>query len=205
MLKRLFDLIGASLGLLFLSPMLLLSIAIIKLDGGPAFFLQERVGRAGRIFRVFKLRSMIVDADYYLDAQGKPTCDRITKIGKVIRKYSIDELPQLLNVFLGNMSLIGPRPILPRMLPYLTPRERERFEVRPGLTGLAQIKGRNDLKWSRRFHYDVIYSRRPSLALDFWIFCQTLKIMAVGEGVAHDRNLGQVDDITSRRVPKVRF
>lgn len=204
MVKRLFDIIGASLGIIFLSPMLLLSIAIIKLDGGPAFFLQERVGRSGRIFRVFKLRSMIVDADHYLDAQGKPTRDRITKIGKVIRKFSIDELPQLLNVFLGDMSLIGPRPILPRMLPYMTLRERERLKVHPGLTGLAQIKGRNSLKWSRRFHYDVIYSRRQSLALDSWIFCRTLKIMIAGEGVAHDRNPGQVDDITTRPISKVK-
>lgn len=204
MVKRLFDIIGASLGLLFLSPILILSIAIIKLDGGPAFFLQERVGCAGRIFRVFKLRSMIVDADHYLDAHGKPTRDRITKIGKVTRKFSIDELPQLLNVFLGDMSLIGPRPILPRMLPYLTPRERERFEVRPGLTGLAQIKGRNNLRWSRRFHYDVIYARRQSLALDSWIFSRTLKIIIVGEGVAHDRNPGQVDDITTRPMPNLK-
>lgn len=200
MLKRTFDIITASLGILLLSPILLLSMLAIKLDGGPVFFKQDRVGQAERVFEVFKLRSMIVNADLYLDAQGKPTRDRITKAGKIIRKLSIDELPQLINVLAGDMSLIGPRPILPRMLPYLTPHERARFAVRPGLTGLAQVKGRNRLRWSRRFRYDVIYVRRRSFFLDLWIFWRTLKMVLVGEGVVHDRNAAQVDDVTSRNV-----
>ncbi|MCP1198056.1 sugar transferase [Notoacmeibacter sp. MSK16QG-6] len=197
-MKRLLDIFGAGLGLILLSPIIILSICAIKIDGGPVFFKQERVGLAGRIFQVYKLRSMIVNADHYLDAQGEPTRERVTTVGKIIRKLSIDELPQLLNILIGDMSLIGPRPILPQMLPYLTVRERGRFALRPGVTGLAQVKGRNHIKWSRRFHYDLIYVRHNSIALDLWIFWRTLKIVVVGDGVAHDRNSGQVDDITIR-------
>lgn len=200
MSHRALDILAASAGLLLVSPVLAVTAALIKLDGGPVFFRQDRVGKDGRIFRVFKLRSMIVDADRYLDANGKPTRERITKVGKIIRKLSIDELPQFLNILNGDMSLIGPRPILPMMLPYLTARERERLSVRPGVTGLAQVKGRNNLKWSRRFHYDIIYARRQSLALDLWILWRTLLVVLRGEGVAHDRNPGQVQDVLTRKL-----
>ena len=204
MSSRVLDIIAASTGLFLVSPILAISAVLIKLDGGPVFFRQDRVGRDGRLFRVFKLRSMVVDADRFLDAQGRPTRDRITKVGHIIRKLSIDELPQFLNILLGDMSLIGPRPILPMMLLYMTEREHERLSVRPGITGLAQIKGRNQLKWSRRFKYDIIYSRRQSLALDMWIVWQTVKIIALGKGVAQDRNPGQVNDITTRPLPEAR-
>lgn len=200
-MKRLLDIFVAVLALVLLSPVLLLAAALIKLDGGPMVFKQERVGKDARFFSVFKFRSMIVDADKYLDADGRPTRDRVTRVGRILRKLSIDELPQFINILVGDMSLIGPRPILPMMLPYLTKRERERFSVRPGITGLAQVKGRNNLKWSRRFRYDIIYIRRLSLALDAWIVWRTVKIVLFGEGVAHDRNPGQVNDITSRAQP----
>lgn len=200
MLKRSFDIVTAIVGLIITSPVLLVAAAFIKSDGGPVFFLQDRAGLNGHVFQVLKFRSMIVDADLCLDSDGRPTRERITKVGRIIRKTSIDELPQFLNIFFGDMSVVGPRPILPVMLPYMTPLERIRLEVRPGVTGLSQIKGRNFLKWSRRFHYDVIYVRRQSLALDLWILWRTIKVVAFSEGIANDRNPGQVNDITTRKL-----
>ena len=198
MSHRLLDILVSAGALVVAAPVLAISAVLIRRDGGPALFTQDRVGRDGRVFGAYKLRSMIVDADRYLDADGKPTRERITPIGRFIRRTSIDELPQLLNVLKGDMSLIGPRPILPMMLPYLTDRERRRLTVRPGLTGLAQVKGRNNLLWSRRFRYDAVYVRRQSLGLDLWIAWATVKMLLRGDGVAHDRNPGQVQDVLTR-------
>jgi len=202
MLKRSFDIITAAAGLICTSPILVFTAIFIKMDGGPIFFRQDRVGRHGEIFRVLKFRSMIVDADLCLDKDGNPTRERITKVGKFIRKTSIDELPQFINILIGDMSVVGPRPILPIMLPYMTGQEKQRHTLRPGVTGLSQVKGRNFLKWSRRFHYDVIYVRRQTVCLDLWILWRTVKVVVFAEGIAHDRNPGQVNDITTRELPR---
>jgi lipopolysaccharide/colanic/teichoic acid biosynthesis glycosyltransferase len=200
--NRVVDIGIATIGMVLTAPIVLVAAAVIRLDGGPAFFRQERVGYKGRLFKVTKLRSMIVDADRFLDSQGRPLCERLTRFGRLIRKLSIDELPQLFSVVMGDMSLVGPRPILPMMLPYLTERERARLSVRPGLTGLAQIKGRNCLRWSRRFRYDIIYVRRQSFSLDMWIMWRTIVVMISGEGVAYDRNPQQVQDVLTRGVQR---
>jgi undecaprenyl phosphate N,N'-diacetylbacillosamine 1-phosphate transferase len=190
-------LVGCCL-LLMLSPIIIVSILFVKTDGGPAFFFQGRVGKNERIFRVIKLRTMVANSESMLDARGRPTGDRITRFGRFLRRSSIDELPQLLNVIKGDMALIGPRPILPKMLPYLTGQERGRFAVRPGVTGLAQVKGRNYLRWSRRFHYDVIYTQRMSFGLDAYVALRTVKLVFTGEGIAPEANPDKVDDITVR-------
>lgn len=185
--------------LIILSPIILISILLVKSDGGPAFFFQDRVGKDARIFRVIKLRTMVVDAEKMLDARGRTTGNRITRFGGFLRKSSIDELPQLINILKGDMSFVGPRPILPRMLPYLTARERRRFDIRPGVTGLAQVKGRNYLRWSRRFHYDVIYRDRMSFLFDVYVMLLTVKVVLFKSGdVAPDTNPDQVDDVTIR-------
>lgn len=173
---------------------------MVKRDGGPAFFRQDRLGQDARPFKVIKLRSMHVNAEQMVDERGRPTKNRVTPVGKFLRSSSIDELPQLINVMMGEMALIGPRPILPRMLPFMTEREKRRFAVRPGVTGLAQVKGRNYLIWSRRLHYDVIYVQYASFGLDLFIIWRTLQIVVTGSDVAPDANPDQVDDITLRKV-----
>ncbi|HTL98116.1 MAG TPA: sugar transferase, partial [Holophagaceae bacterium] len=162
--KRLIDVVAAGAGLVLVSPLLLAAAVAIRLeDGGPALFRQTRAGRGRRPFRIFKFRSMVVDADRLLDASGKPTGQRVTRVGKLLRFTSLDELPQLLNVLLGDMSLVGPRPGLPEQAERYDATQLRRFEVRPGLTGLAQVKGRNTLKWSERLRYDVEYVDGRSL------------------------------------------
>lgn len=203
-IRRILEIIFATFVLTVSSPLIVIGILMVKSDGGPIFFLQERVGKDALIFRIIKLRTMVVNAESMLDARGRATGNRITRFGGFLRKSSIDELPQLFNVLKGDMSLIGPRPILPRMLPYLTARERRRFAVRPGITGLAQVKGRNYLRWSRRFHYDVIYLNRMSFCFDFYMMLQTVQVVVFRRGeVATDTNPDEVDDITIRPLPEV--
>ncbi len=191
---------AAGLLLIFLFPLLSVCMVFVALDGGPIFYRQLRVGQRQKLFSIVKLRTMLVDADRYLDATGKPTAIRTTPIGAILRKSSLDELPQLWNVLKGEMTFVGPRPILPGMLPYLTAGERERFNVKPGLTGLAQIKGRNNLIWSRRFRYDIFYVKHSNSLLDLWIVWRTVVVLLRGEGVVLDRNPTKVDDVTNRVV-----
>jgi lipopolysaccharide/colanic/teichoic acid biosynthesis glycosyltransferase len=196
--RSIFERLVAAIALIVLLPIILGAILLVKSDGGPAFFYQERLGRNARIFWVIKLRTMLVNAESMLDERGRPTGMRVTRFGHFLRKTSIDELPQLINILKGDMSLIGPRPILPRMLPYMTDKECERFLVKPGVTGLAQVKGRNFIQWSRRFRYDIIYVRRQSFLLDLRILWRTLKLVIKGSGVAAEINAGSVDDVTIR-------
>lgn len=184
--------------LILLSPVLVLVAILIKSDGGPAFFFQKRVGQHSKIFAIYKFRTMIVDADEYLDSKGTPTKKRVTKIGQILRKTSIDEIPQLLNIVKGDMSFIGPRPILPRMLPYMSIDERKRFSLKPGITGLAQVNGRNNLVWSKRFKLDCEYSSNVSLKADFEILLKTIVTLFNPSLISDDRNLLHVDDITVR-------
>lgn len=196
--RRLLDLMLTVIVFVVTSPIMLITAILIRRDGGPVMFLQPRVGYNGQVFQIYKFRSMIVDADQFLDERGMPTRDRITPIGKTIRRTSIDELPQLLNVLKGDMAIIGPRPILPKMLPYMTKEERRRFSVRPGITGWAQVMGRNMIPWSRRFELDIAYVDTASPMRDLVILFMTAKRVISSSDIVQDRNTDQVDDVTNR-------
>ena len=178
-LKHLFDLVASSVGLLLLSPLLLLLALGIRLTmGPPVLFRQERPGLGEQRFTLFKFRTM--RSPQY---PGEPDTARLTRLGRFLRKTSLDELPTLYNVVRGEMSLVGPRPLLPRYLPYYTERERLRHTVRPGLTGWAQIHGRNLLPWNERLAMDVWYVENASLALDLRILLKTLAQVPARRGV----------------------
>lgn len=182
--------------LVTLSPLfLLISIAIRVGDRGPVFFRQERLGLYGKVFLIWKFRTMIVDADKYLEKDGSVKVQRITPVGKVLRFLSLDELPQLINILIGEMSIVGPRPSLVNHLEKYTEEQKGRFAMRPGVTGLAQINGRNTLKWSRRIEYDLEYIENYSLWLDFMILLKTVKVVIMREGIVIDRNPEKVDDL----------
>lgn len=173
-IKRGFDIIGSLVGLALLLPVFgIISLAIISDNGKPVFFRQERVGRGGRRFRVFKFRTMVRDAESKgLFAHKEDP--RITKVGRFLRRWSLDELPQLINVLLGHMSLVGPRPTLPYQVEKYDQRQKRRLLVRPGITGLAQVKGRNALSWPERIEIDLQYLERMSLWLDIRILLMTI-------------------------------
>lgn len=173
--KHAFDRLIAALLLALLSPLFVVVATLIRLeDGGPVFFTQARTGEGGDAFLIFKFRTMIPDADRYLDAEGRPTRARVTRIGKYLRRWSVDELPQLYNVLRGEMSLVGPRPVPVELADRMTPAQRGRFEMRPGLTGLAQVTGRHRLTWSERIELDLDYVRRFSFGLDAAILARTI-------------------------------
>jgi lipopolysaccharide/colanic/teichoic acid biosynthesis glycosyltransferase len=200
--KHTLDRVTAAALLLACSPVLGLCALAIKIeDRGPVFFRQDRLGQGGRLFRIWKLRSMRVDADALLADPARAHLPRVTRVGAFLRKTSLDEIPQLLNILSGEMSFIGPRPTLPSHWPRYTGRQKMRARVRPGVTGLAQIKGRNHLKWSRRIRYDNFYIEHYSLALDAWIFVRTVINVLLRRDVVLDRNPGQVDDLRPPATP----
>ena len=174
-MNRTFDLALAGLGLVVASPLLALAALAVKLeDGGPVLFRQVRVGKDGKDFELLKLRSMVVDAERQGAGFAVDRGDaRITRVGRVIRRTSIDELPQLWNVVRGDMSVIGPRPTLRYQVERYTERQRRRLEVRPGLTGWAQIHGRATLPWAERIELDVWYVEHRSPAVDLRILLRT--------------------------------
>lgn len=181
-IKRLIDILVSGFGLLAISPLLALLTAVqLWVHGWPVFFVQERPGRHGRIFRMLKFRTMTNARD----ANGEllPDADRLTPFGKLLRKTSLDELPELWNVLKGDMSLVGPRPLLPRYLALYTPEQARRHEVRPGITGLAQVRGRNALSWEERFALDVEYVDTWNLALDLRILWETVGVVLGARGV----------------------
>ena len=174
-LNRALDVAGAALGLAVASPVLGLAALAIKLeDGGPVFYRQRRVGYGGRDFDLLKLRTMVVGAERigegYAVNEGDP---RITRVGRVLRRLSLDEIPQLWNVLRGDMSLIGPRPTLRYQVDQYTPHQRRRLEVKPGITGWAQIHGRARLPWHERIELDVWYVEHRSPWLDLKILART--------------------------------
>jgi len=198
--RYVFDGLLAVLMLIATLPIMLIAALLVSLDGGPIIFRQIRLGKFGEEFEILKFRSMVVNADDYLDQRGQVVGDRVTPIGKLLRKTSIDELPQLINIFRGDMAIIGPRPILPIMYPYLTDFEKRRFEARPGITGLAQVTGRNTVKWSQRFVMDVEYIVTANLFNDILIALKTVKMVLISADTTLDRNSDQVDDITNRTI-----
>lgn len=172
--KRVIDFVLSLCALIVLSPVLLVLIILgaIKMKGNP-FFAQERPGKDEKIFKLIKFRTMTNEKDK--DGNFLPDEQRLIKYGKVLRSTSLDELPELINILKGDMSIIGPRPLLVSYLPWYTEEERHRHDVRPGLTGLAQVSGRNNLEWDRRFQIDVEYVRNISFVNDVKIVMLTIK------------------------------
>lgn len=184
-LKRCLDLLLSLLVLTLLSPVFLVMILLgAILMGGNPFYTQARPGKNGEIFRLIKFRSMTNRKD----AEGKllPDAQRVTGYGRFIRAASLDELPEFLNIFIGDMAFIGPRPLLEEYLPYYTSEEMRRHEVLPGLTGLAQVSGRNGLSWEERFQLDVLYVDSLSFLLDLKIVFLTVKAVVCRSGVQVD-------------------
>ncbi len=174
-MNRALDILAAGFGLALTSPLLAVSAVAVKLeDGGPVFFRQTRVGKDGVDFELLKLRTMVVDAETKGAGYAVSAGDsRITRVGRILRKTSIDELPQLWNIVRGEMSLIGPRPTLRYQVEKYSPRQRRRLEVRPGLTGWAQIHGRATLPWADRIELDVWYVEHGSALVDLKILLRT--------------------------------
>jgi lipopolysaccharide/colanic/teichoic acid biosynthesis glycosyltransferase len=192
--KRVLDVLGSLAALLILSPLLLLIGALVRLDGGPAIYAQVRVGRHGREFRMFKFRSMRPDSDRQLEgllagnkhANGvtfKIKDDpRITLVGRWLRRFSLDELPQFHNVLLGDMSLVGPRPPVPREVALYTLADRRRLSVKPGITCIWQISGRAEIDFPGQVRLDVDYIETQSLGRDIWILARTPRAVVFGAG-----------------------
>lgn len=182
--KRLIDFFLSFLGFIIISPVFLLLWIWLSIAnrGAGAFFFQERPGKDEKIFRVIKFKTM----NDRRDASGKllPDVQRLTRVGKFVRSTSLDEIPQLLNVIKGDMSLIGPRPLLVQYLPLYNETQRRRHEVRPGITGWAQVNGRNAISWEQKFAYDVWYVDNVSLSLDVKILLKTIQKVFKREGIS---------------------
>lgn len=185
-IKRLMDVLIVFLGLLVLLPVLLGSAFWLHFanKGAGAFFFQERPGKNGKLFKVVKLKTMTDERDEH--GSLLPDEKRLTKVGKFVRSTSMDELPQLINVLKGDMSLIGPRPLLPQYLPLYSKEQARRHEVRPGVTGWAQVNGRNAISWSKKFELDIWYVDHCSFLLDLKIILLTIKKVFVREGINSD-------------------
>ena len=184
-LKRCFDFIFASVALIVLSPIILVVAILVRLNlGSPIFFVQERVGKDNKVFKMIKFRTM-KDA---VDKNGKQLSDykRLTKFGRVIRSLSIDELPELINILKGDMSLIGPRPLLVEYLPIYNEEQIKRHNVLPGLTGWAQVNGRNALSWNEKFKLDVWYVENWSIKIDIKIFFLTIYKVFRRDGISQE-------------------
>ncbi len=189
MLKRGFDILASAAALLVLSPMLVAMAVWIRLDSsGPIFFRQRRIGKDRQVFRVLKFRTMIERDPDSIDqyAEGVITTGddpRITRSGRFLRKTSIDELPQLWNMLVGDMSVVGPRPILPEQLEVVPDEFLSRFDVRPGLTGLAQVRGRRSLGWLEQLAADAEYARACGFIYDMGLILRTVHVVATGKGI----------------------
>jgi lipopolysaccharide/colanic/teichoic acid biosynthesis glycosyltransferase len=186
--SRALDLLVASLALVLGSPLLALAAILIKLESrGPVFYRQRRVGRGGQPFELWKLRTMVPGAEtmgagIYV-VEGDP---RITRTGRLLRRFSLDELPNLINVVRGEMAMVGPRPTVQEQVDRYTDRQRRRLEVKPGITGWAQVNGRTSLPWPERIELDVWYVEHRSLRLDLRILARTVRLLATGHGLYSD-------------------
>ncbi|MEW5676318.1 sugar transferase [Flavobacterium enshiense] len=184
-LKRFFDFSFSFLAFVLLSPVfLLVTIGLFAVNQGRPFFFQLRPGKNEKVFKIIKFKTMNDKKDVH--GNLLPDSERLTKIGAFVRKSSLDELPQLLNVIKGDMSLIGPRPLLVQYLPLYNATQRRRHEVRPGITGWAQVNGRNTISWQQKFEYDVWYVNNYNLLLDVKILFLTIRKVFVREGIAQE-------------------
>jgi lipopolysaccharide/colanic/teichoic acid biosynthesis glycosyltransferase len=186
--SRALDLLVASLVLALASPLLAAAALLIKLESrGPVFYRQRRVGRGGAPFELWKLRTMVPGAEamgagiYVVEGDS-----RITRVGRRLRRFSLDELPNLVNVLKGEMAIVGPRPTVQEQVDRYTDRQRRRLEVKPGITGWAQVNGRASLPWPERIELDVWYVEHRSLALDLRILARTARLLATGHGLYSD-------------------
>lgn len=192
--KRLIDvLIALSVLLVFLPIYVIITIILAVLNDGKPFFTQKRVGKGEKIFKLIKFKTMNDKKDP--DGMLLKDIERLTPFGNFLRKSSLDELPQVLNVLKGDMSLVGPRPLLPEYLPYYSEYHKRRHEVQPGVTGLAQVNGRSDLKFSERFNYDVQYVDHVSFVQDFIILLRTFLKFFRSNDVKLGRPMSSIDDI----------
>ncbi len=208
LIKRLIDLVASFFALLITAPLMLLIALAIKIDDrGPVLFCQERVGRSGERFKIYKFRTMVVNAAQMGAGVFVEEDDpRITRVGKFLRHTSLDELPQLINIFKGEMSLVGPRPTLAYQVENYDQRQRGRLTVRPGVTGWAQVKGRSVLTWPERIEYDLWYIDNWSLWLDLKIMFKTFKVVLeksnLYKTVEHDPISGTMNSAGCDREPE---
>ena len=191
--KRFFDFWIALIALIIISPLLLVVTIWLHFanKGAGAFFFQERPGLHGKIFKIVKYKTMTDERD--ADGNLLPDAQRLTKVGKFVRSTSIDELPQLINVLKGDMAFIGPRPLLVRYLPYYTERERLRHSVRPGISGWAQVNGRNNITWDKKLECDAYYAENVSLWFDIKILFLTIYKVVKREGAIADKKENYLD------------
>lgn len=186
--KRLLDIICSCATLIILSPLIFLVAIIVHMKlGSPVFFVQERPGRNEKIFKLYKFRTMTDQKDE--DGNLLPDELRLTPLGQMLRTTSIDELPELWNILKGDMSIVGPRPLLVDYLKEYNSEQKCRHNVRPGLTGLAQIMGRNNISWDEKFKYDIAYVKNVSLKLDIQIILKTIRVVISRDGISNE-NLG---------------
>lgn len=200
-IKRVLDFIISLLALTVLSPLLLVLtlVGAVKMRGNP-FFVQERPGRNGRVFRLIKFRSM---TNKKKNGELLPDEERLTGYGRFLRRTSLDELPELLNILVGHMSIVGPRPLLVKYLPLYNEHQARRHEVRPGLTGWAQVNGRNSITWEQKFDYDVWYVDHVSFALDVRIVMMTVRSVLKREGISGENNATMAEFEGSREKTNV--
>ena len=187
-MTRALDLLVGTVALLLYSPLLALAAIAIRLEGGgPVLYRQRRVGRGGRVFELLKLRTMVAGSDPVgvgtAVTRGDP---RVTRVGRLLRRFSLDEVPNLVNVLRGEMSIVGPRPTIAAQVEAYTPRQRRRLEVKPGITGWAQVQGRAGIPWEQRIELDIWYVDHRSFALDLRILARTLGSLATGRGLGPD-------------------
>lgn len=183
--KRFIDMVLSGIGIVVLSPLFLIVALLVRMKlGSPVIFTQERPGKNEKIFKLYKFRSMI-DAK---DENGNLLSDeaRLTRFGKTLRSTSLDELPELFNILKGDMSIVGPRPLLVEYLPLYNERQKRRHDVRPGLTGQAQVNGRNAISWEEKFELDVKYVENVSFMQDVGIFIQTIKTVLLRTGISSE-------------------
>jgi len=184
-IKRIIDFIGSLFGIIILSPLMIMIAILVWLKiGSPVFFIQNRPGLYGKPFKLYKFRTMTNAVDK--NGELKTNKERMTSFGSFLRSYSLDELPELYNVLIGDMSLVGPRPLLMDYLKLYDDSQKRRMDVKPGITGWAQVNGRNMLGWQDKFKMDVWYVDNQSLRLDIKILILTIKKVLKREGIAHE-------------------
>lgn len=194
--KPVFDFLAALIGLLLLSPLLIIFTILLALSNhGKPFFYQSRPGKFGKLFNIVKFKTMTDERDK--NGELLPDVKRLTPTGKFVRKTSIDEIPQLFNVLIGDMSLVGPRPLLPQYLNLYTEQQYKRHELKPGITGWAQVNGRNAISWTRKFEYDVWYVENISFWLDMKIIFMTIKKVLISEGI-NTENMATTEPFNGR-------
>ena len=186
--KRTIDIVLSTIAMLVLSPILLIVWLLVRIKlGSPAIFKQERPGKNGKVFKLYKFRTMTDERDE--NGELLPDDVRLTKFGKVLRSTSLDELPELWNIIKGDMSIVGPRPLLVRYLPLYNERQARRHEVRPGFTGLAQVNGRNSISWEEKFEWDVQYVDNITFLGDVKIILNTVKVVLKRDGISSETSV----------------